>query len=227
MRTAWPDALSAIRWACEVSGNPGRPYSSRMLDAWREGGDSTDAAGQAGLIFRTLGELKGAPMATLVAAALPMGIPCHCRRPCCSGRSLNPDWREAVDILAAAILTESQRQERLRGQWDRENEGAPPKDAFPLAPLTKALGPFSYPFRVAAVHRVYGARLPYHQIRAELPGDEAVRPDIATLARHGKEVEWWLGVRHGGDVVNAAGVGPRALERATELLREAGLLTGS
>lgn len=198
-----------------------------MLDAWREGGDSTDAAGQAGLIFRTLSMLRGAPMATLVAAALHMGVPCYCRRPCCSGRSLNPDWREAIEILAAAILAESQRQERARRQWEGENETSAPKDAFPLAPLARALGPFSYPFRIAAVHRVYGARLPYHQIRAELPGDEATRPDIATLARHGKEIEWWLGVRHGGDVVNVDGVGPKALERATELMREARLIAGS
>ena len=104
MRPSWPDALSAIRWACAVAGNPGRPYSSRMLDAWREGGDATDAAGQAGMIFRRLWELRGAPMASLVARAVPPRFKGRCRHCGSEGRLLNPDWKESIDVLAAAAL---------------------------------------------------------------------------------------------------------------------------
>lgn len=104
MRECWPDALAAIRWAIEVTGNPGRPYSSRLLDAWKGGSDPADWPGQAGLILRELKPLSGAPLATLVLRAVRVGIRCMCRRDCCSGRRMNPDWREARDVLAAAAL---------------------------------------------------------------------------------------------------------------------------
>lgn len=104
MREKWPDALSAIRWACAVTGRPGRPYSSRMIDSWREGGDATDAAGQAGMIFRRLWELRGASMASLVARAVPPRLKERCRHCGSEGRLLDPDWKEAVDVLAAAAL---------------------------------------------------------------------------------------------------------------------------
>lgn len=219
MRQKWPDALSAIRWACSVAGNPGRPYSSRMLDAWREGGDSTDAAAQAGIIFRVLWELRGAPMATLVARAVRMSVPCECRRECCSGRRLNADWKEAIEVLTTAALTEAQAQDRARRSLESGEKGE-----FPLAPLAGALGAYSYPFRLAIMQRIFGQHMPYHQVRAALPGDEAVKPAIAILARYGKEVELWLGERSNGEVVNEAGIAPKARVRATELLRAAGLL---
>lgn len=219
MRQKWPDALSAIRWACSVAGNPGRPYSSRMLDAWREGGDATDSAGQAGLIFRTLWELKGAPMATLVARAVRMSIPCGCRRPCCSGRKLNADWKEAVDVLTTSLLTEAQSQERVRRSLKDGEKGE-----FPLAPLAGALGAYSYPFRLAIMQRIFGQHVPYHQVRASLPGDDAVKPAIAILARYGKEVELWVGERANSEIVNEAGIAPKARARAAELLSAAGLV---
>lgn len=221
MRQSWPDALSAIRWACSVSGNPGRPYSSRMLDAWKEGGDATDAAGQAGLIFRALWELRGAPMAALVARAVRMSVPCQCRRECCSGRRLNFDWKESVGVLTMAALTEAQSQDRARRAL-KDGE----KEEFPMAPLAGSLGAYSYPFRLAMMQRVFGQYMPYHQVRAELPGDDAVKPAIAILARYGKEIEWWLGERNNGEVVNEAGIVPKARASATELLRAAGLIEG-
>lgn len=72
-----------------------------MLDVWREGGESTDAAGQAGIILRILWELRGAPMAALVARSVRKREKCkHCR----DGHVFTADWTEAINILAASAL---------------------------------------------------------------------------------------------------------------------------
>lgn len=105
MRRFFADARSAVRWACTVEGSAGRPLSARMLDRERPGGDDwTETATQAGIIWRALKPLSGAPVATLVARAAPRTVPCRCRRPCCAGHRITPIWHEAIEILCAAAL---------------------------------------------------------------------------------------------------------------------------
>lgn len=104
MREFFQDAQSAIRWACGLEGHAGRPLSARMLDKHKSDGDWTDAAIQAGVIWRTLRPISGAPLAALVARAVPRTVPCTCRRPCCSGHRPNPVWADAIDVLCAAAL---------------------------------------------------------------------------------------------------------------------------
>lgn len=105
MREQFRDAQAAIRWACGLEGYPGRPLSARMLDRSRPESDWTDSAIQAGVIWHALRPLSGAPLAALVARAVPRTVPCACRRPCCSGHRPNQLWTEAVDILCAAALS--------------------------------------------------------------------------------------------------------------------------
>ena len=97
------DARSAIRFAVTCEGNPGRPLSSRMVDPTRSGRDfyqGLDAAAQAGFIMGKLGALGRLRVAVLVAGCGPSRVPCHCRRPCCSGYRIPSEWREAIDTIS-------------------------------------------------------------------------------------------------------------------------------
>ena len=104
MREFFQDAQGAIRWACGLEGHAGRPLAARMLDKYQSDSDWTDTAIQAGVIWRTLKPLSGAPLAALVARSVPKSVRCSCRRACCSGHRANPVWTEAIDILCAAAL---------------------------------------------------------------------------------------------------------------------------
>ncbi len=105
MREFFQDAQSAIRWVCGLEGHAGRPLAARMLDKYQSDSDWTDTAIQAGVIWRTLKPLSGAPLASLVARSVPKSVTCSCRRECCSGHRPNPVWNDALDILCAAALS--------------------------------------------------------------------------------------------------------------------------
>lgn len=106
----FPNAKRALLFAVTIEGNPARPASSRMVDATMGGRGlaGLDRAAQAGMILNILESLGKLQIATLIASAAPRALPCHCRRPCCSGRRVNTYWREAVDVLTHAAAVEAE-----------------------------------------------------------------------------------------------------------------------
>jgi len=77
-----------------------------MLDRSRPRGDDwTETATQAGIVWRTLKPLSGAPISTLVARMAPRTIPCRCRRACCKGERTSVLWHDAIEILCASALS--------------------------------------------------------------------------------------------------------------------------
>ncbi|AOZ06719.1 DNA-binding protein [Cupriavidus malaysiensis] len=55
-----------------------------------------DGAAQAGMIRRELGTLPELHQRVLTARAAPRELPCECRSACCMGKTLNPEWAEAI-----------------------------------------------------------------------------------------------------------------------------------
>jgi hypothetical protein len=96
-------------------------------------------------------------------------------------------------------------------------------DVLAASALAAQIGPKGYELRVAILHRFYGR---YHSYRAIAQsfsvGDAPI--DDGTIARQGKDMKAWLGVRESGDSGDAEGIEPQALARATELLHDAELL---
>jgi hypothetical protein len=63
-----------------------------------------DGAGQAGMILAAVERLPTVRQAIIVARYAERYKPCPCKRPCCSGRTLNPVWATAVDRLTDAVM---------------------------------------------------------------------------------------------------------------------------
>lgn len=79
-----------------------RPLMNKMADGPRPEGkglSGLDGAAQAGFVRAELHSLGAIPEAILIARIAPRSQPCECRKPCCSGQSLNPEWIGAVDAL--------------------------------------------------------------------------------------------------------------------------------
>ena len=84
-----------------------RPLMGKMADEARPPGkglSGLDGAAQAGFVRAELRALGLIPEAILIARIAPQGSPCECRRPCCSGKTLNPDWAEAIKTLTQHAL---------------------------------------------------------------------------------------------------------------------------
>lgn len=99
-------AADALRFAFHFSHQQyDRPLINRMADK-HLGGDGkglsgNDGAGQAGMIRRELSTLSNLHLAILTARFAPQFFPCSCARPCCSGKAINFEWREATRAVAA------------------------------------------------------------------------------------------------------------------------------
>lgn len=84
-----------------------RPLMNKMADGARPEGkglSGLDGAAQAGFVRAELQLLGAIPSALLTARVAPHGSPCECRRPCCSGRTINRDWAEAIKTLTQHAL---------------------------------------------------------------------------------------------------------------------------
>lgn len=79
-----------------------RPLMNKMADEARPPGkglSGLDGAAQAGFVRAELHSLGVIPEALLIARIAPRSQPCDCRRACCSGQSLNPEWIGAVEVI--------------------------------------------------------------------------------------------------------------------------------
>jgi hypothetical protein len=97
-------ARQAMAFATRRAGGPLRPLMNRMGDRSSGGGaglSGLDAAAQAGMVLNAVGGLGRLARACLVAGSAPRLLPCGCRRPCCCGRMINDDWRDAVEVVSA------------------------------------------------------------------------------------------------------------------------------
>lgn len=98
-------AADALRFAFNYSHQQyDRPLMNRMMGG--EGGSGKglsglDGAAQAGMIRRELSTLSNLQRAALLARHAPHTLPCTCRRPCCTGQSVNFEWRDAVNTVAS------------------------------------------------------------------------------------------------------------------------------
>lgn len=140
-------ARRAVRFAVTRDGNPSRPYYARALDKAGLGGQGLsglDAAGQAGIILAVLQRSLGSVnVAVLVATCAPIMRPCTCKRACCSGKVINPQWRYALNLLC----------QESRG-W--------------LAAGSR----WSYPLAEALLTKVYGGNQTYLDIANDLGLDQ-------------------------------------------------------
>ncbi len=95
-------ADQAVRFAMTRMGSPRRPASSRMVDATGSKGTMTpvEAAAQAGMIMNVVEGAGRLAVAILIATTAPRMMPCSCGRPCCSGRAINREWHQALDLIA-------------------------------------------------------------------------------------------------------------------------------
>ncbi len=84
-----------------------RPLMNKMADGPRQIGkglSGLDGAAQAGFVRAELHTLGVIPEALLTARISPQGSPCECRRPCCSGKTINRDWAVAIETLTKHAL---------------------------------------------------------------------------------------------------------------------------
>lgn len=81
-----------------------RPLSNRMADKTGHNGhglSGLDGAGQAGIILGKLQSLGDFAYSLAAARYLPHTMECHCGAPCCTGWRQAPEWRQAIDTIAA------------------------------------------------------------------------------------------------------------------------------
>ena len=84
-----------------------RPLMNKMADPPApvgKGLSGLDGAAQAGFVRAELHLMGAIPEAILIARVAPQGSPCECRRPCCSGKTINPGWADAIKTLTQHAL---------------------------------------------------------------------------------------------------------------------------
>lgn len=101
-------AHAALVFALHYSGQAAEPSQlGKMVKSERVGTGKglvgLDGAGQAGMILAELTQLPIQQRYSLIARCAPKTQPCSCRAYCCSGKKVNREWMEAVDILACEI----------------------------------------------------------------------------------------------------------------------------
>lgn len=106
---AFRSLAAALRFAFDVHGT--RTASPLARFQPRRGGgppslfaDAVERAAWAGAIRRRVFELNRTRQAVLIARYAPQAFPCACRRPCCSGWAVNPEWCDALGILTEASI---------------------------------------------------------------------------------------------------------------------------
>lgn len=83
-----------------------KPFIASLVGGNRPGRglSGLDGAGQAGMILAEVRQMEGVRQRILACRYSPQKNPCACRRPCCGGFVLNPEWAEAVEWLTDHIL---------------------------------------------------------------------------------------------------------------------------
>ena len=84
-----------------------RPMMNRMADGPARSGKGLvglDGAGQAGMIRREIAALGQLREAIITACFAPQSLPCSCRRPCCSGQTINTEWSDAIGVITQAAV---------------------------------------------------------------------------------------------------------------------------
>lgn len=98
-------AADALRFAFNFSHQQyDRPLMNRLAGGESGSGkglSGLDGAGQAGMIRRELSGLSNLYRAALIAQYAPRTFECTCNRSCCVGKTINFEWREAVNTLAS------------------------------------------------------------------------------------------------------------------------------
>lgn len=99
----FPDTDAALRFALRFAS---QQHSSSQLTGLRgpsrtgKGLSGIDGAAQAGMVRAEMAKLTATQRALLIGRyALPELI-CTCGRPCCCGNMPNPEWSDAVSLLA-------------------------------------------------------------------------------------------------------------------------------
>lgn len=102
-------AHAALVFAFNFSGQAyDRPLMNRLAAPAVGSGKGLvglDGAGQAGMIRAEVARMGKGMEAALIARVAPRWMPCACRAACCSGRTPNREWTDAVAILADAVRT--------------------------------------------------------------------------------------------------------------------------
>lgn len=98
-------AHEALVFALNYSGQAyDRPLMNRMAqEPHRSSGKGLaglDGAAQAGFIRAELSRLAPVCQAALIARIAPPSTPCACGHACCSGHRPNPEWNDAIAVLA-------------------------------------------------------------------------------------------------------------------------------
>ena len=101
-------AHAALVFAFNFSGQSyDRPMMNRMADGPKRSGKGLvglDGAGQAGMIRREVADLGQLREAIITAYYAPRSLPCACRRPCCSGQTVNAEWSDAIGCITQAAV---------------------------------------------------------------------------------------------------------------------------
>lgn len=101
-------AHSALVFAFNFSGQSyDRPMMNRMADGPKRSGKGLvglDGAGQAGMIRGEVAVLGKLHEAIVTAYYAPHSMPCDCRKPCCSGSKINPEWSDAIGFITQAAI---------------------------------------------------------------------------------------------------------------------------
>lgn len=102
-------AHSALVFAFNFSGQSyDRPMMNRMADGPKRSGKGLvglDGAGQAGMIRGEVAVLGKLHEAIVTAYYAPHSMPCDCRKSCCSGSKVNPEWSEAISFITQAAMS--------------------------------------------------------------------------------------------------------------------------
>jgi hypothetical protein len=209
-------AFQALRFAVTRIGGASRPIMNRMTDKniAESGLGGLDGAAQAGIIMSVIHPLGRVAEAALIASCAPHSLPCACRKACCSGRTFNHIWNQAVNSLCqdAAVYL-------LPGTGKRAHVVVTER----ASSLTKQFrdedipeGRFEPGIKLGAILKIYGAKLTIVNI-AESGGADADMVGRLHLAMH----RWLKGAPRGkgGDAV--VGVEPEAWAGAETALRHA------
>lgn len=102
-------AHAALVFALNYSGQAyDRPMMNRLAAPATGSGKGLaglDGAAQSGMIRAEIKALGKLAEAILIARIAPRWMPCACRAACCSGRTPNCEWTDAVAILADMVRT--------------------------------------------------------------------------------------------------------------------------
>lgn len=205
------DARSALRFAVCLEGSPERPAMNRLWDkmAGGRGLAGLDAAAQAGMILHILKGLGPLYFAALVADGAPHSRPCGCRRPCCSGKTIVPEWRDAIDTLCYEAV-------RLMPH------AADPIDGHPVLRFDSVLpSGVAFELRAAIVRKLFGRGPSTLRRIAELTDYSE-----DTVQRHHRALLRWLrGGRAGSNQQAEEGVVSAAWREAESALKDAMIVT--